>query len=92
MTKSALRVLPSPSKRRVTVTFDRGEAPICEGAVLDRMRLALDVGGDERLLDIKVVIRQYDNAARAFVFEGEAQVMAVRDCITAHLFLETLIP
>lgn len=79
MTKPALRALPGPSKRRVTVTFDKGEAPITDARVLNRMRLSLDVGGDERLLDIKIVIRQYDNAARAFVFEGEAQVMAGRN-------------
>jgi hypothetical protein len=78
MAKSALRALPGPSKRRVRVAFAKDEAPIRDDRVINRMRLALDVGGDERLLDIKIVIRQYDSVARAFIFEGEAQVMPVR--------------
>jgi hypothetical protein len=75
MAKSALRILSGTSKRRVNVAFAKGEAPITDEMVLHRMRIALHVSGDEQLLRLKIITREYNVLARTFVFEGEAQVM-----------------
>jgi hypothetical protein len=72
--KTALRVLPGSTKRRIRVTFEKRDAPICDEDVLARMRRAIDVGNHERLLNIEIVHREFDGKTRAFIFEGEALV------------------